>query len=87
MGRLVRHPAHVASDVHHGCRAISRSEFVQSYRFFSIDGAGVIISDRFVVCADDADAREIADDFITSEFGIEVWDVARQVFKASPFGA
>lgn len=56
---------------------------MQSYRFFSVDDAGSVIDDRFIICADDTEACEFADDLVTRELGIEVWDVGRQVFKAS----
>lgn len=59
---------------------------MQSYRFFSIDDAGRVTGERFIICADDDEARGIAEDFITSKFGVEVWDVARQVFGAASAG-
>lgn len=49
-----------------------------TYRFFTVDEGGVVLSDRSVDCLDDDEARALAATLFVGNT-IEVWDVARLV--------
>lgn len=53
----------------------------ETYRFFAVDHADVVLWDRCVQCMDDADARASAIMMAADGNAIEVWDVARFVAK------
>jgi hypothetical protein len=57
------------------CRAMNM------YRFFTVNERDTVISERFIHCADDADARAIGQSLVTEACGVEVWDVGRRVLK------
>ena len=57
------------------------SAAMATYRFFAVDGLGVVTSVHWIDCTDDARAREIGESLLTETCGVEVWDVGRRVCK------
>src|SRR5690242_12277289 len=51
------------------------SAAMATYRFFAVDRLDVVVSMRWIVCTDDARAREIGETLLTKTCGVEVWDV------------
>lgn len=49
------------------------------YRFFMIADGAQIIADAFFACADDAEARQIAEALADGCESVEVWEVGRFV--------
>jgi hypothetical protein len=57
------------------------------YKFFTVNERDAVVAERFIHCADDADARAIGATFVTEAHGIEVWDVGRRILKLRSAGA
>ena len=54
---------------------------MDTYRFFSVNELGGVLSLQWIQCWDDADARDVARSLVTARCGVEVWDVGRRVSK------
>ncbi len=57
------------------------SAAMANYGFFTVNAADAVMSVRWIDCADDTNAKEIAESLVTEASGIEVWDVGRRVCK------
>jgi hypothetical protein len=56
---------------------------MDTYRFFSVNELGGVLSLQLMQCWDDADALDVARSLATERCGVEVWDAGRRISKLS----
>jgi hypothetical protein len=54
---------------------------MSAYRLFVVDEFDRVLALHWVSCADDVDAKAIAEALVSDSCGVEVWDVGRRVSK------